>query len=193
MLKIIVDWGISMEWDKERRYTYRDYLKWAEAGYMGMELIDGVPYQYGVSVFEQDPFPVSPESRRGICERLCYRFTQCLANTEYNAHQSYPVRLGKAQVRPDIVLNTAHENNPVLVVEMAAPDKHERLGLCREANADYWVIYPDMQLINVYTKDGGRVYEAGDHIPVAMTGRIVDLEGIWSTTDSSGNGGDKGK
>jgi len=87
MLKIIVDWGISMEWDKERRYTYRDYLKWAEAGYMGMELIDGVPYQYGVSVFEQDPFPVSPESRRGICERLCYRFTQCLANTEYNAHQ----------------------------------------------------------------------------------------------------------
>jgi len=55
-----------MIWDKNKKYTYADYLEWNHVGYRGMEILDGVPYQYGISVFEIFP--------RGFTKDTCEFF-----------------------------------------------------------------------------------------------------------------------
>ena len=77
-----------MIWGKNKKYTYADYLEWNHAGYGGMEILDGVPYQYGISVFEQKPIRFPPEVLQKILVNFFDQFRKCLKDTPYRVFLS---------------------------------------------------------------------------------------------------------
>jgi len=167
-----------MIWDKNKKYTYADYLEWNHVGYRGMEILDGVPYQYGISVFEQEPIRFSPEVLQKILVNFFDQFRKCLKDTPYRVFLSRSIMLGDAEIIPNIVIMKDNDD-VIMVAELAASEKHDRLQQYDERKIDCWVLYPDSQCISVYSLNRGKVYGNGDEIPVAATGCIFHMKDVW--------------
>ena len=99
-------------------------------------------------------------------------------DTPYRVFLSRSIMLGDAEIIPNIAV-MKNNDNVIIVAELAASEKHDRLQQYDERKIDCWVLYPDSQCISVYSLNRGKVYGNGDEIPVAATGCIFHMKDIW--------------
>lgn len=166
-------------WDKDKRYTYTDCLEWKRMGYRGMELLNGIPYQYGVCAFDEEPVPFPPEKMQAILGEFHAQLERRLAGLPYRVFRSKAVLLGEEEETPDIVV--LNDNEELLVViEIVETEKFRRLEQCTEAEVEYWAIFPDTPCITVYsTKKRWKTYGTGKEIPIEETGCKFSTDGVW--------------
>lgn len=69
-----------------------------------MELIYGKLYQYGVSVFDEEPVRFPPETIQKIVANFSTRLAASFENTIYRICLSTSVQLGGDVITPDIVI-----------------------------------------------------------------------------------------
>lgn len=179
-------------------YTYRDYLTWDEGRY---ELIDG-------TIFDMTPAP----SRRHqeIIDELHAQFRENLRGKGCRAYFApFDVRLPrdgetaentKNVVQPDIVVvcdknkldDAGCKGAPDLIVEVVSPstikrDTKDKLLLYQKVGVrEYWIVYPQEEIIMVYTLMDGKygtpeTYVKGDEILVGITGEVkVNVANVFA-------------
>ena len=179
-------------------YTYQDYLTWDEGRY---ELIDG-------NLFDMTPAP----SRRHqqIVREIFVQIVVQLRGKGCEAYDApFDVRLPrngetdentKNVVQPDIVVicdktkldDAGCKGAPDLIIEVTSPgtikrDMKDKLLLYQNSGVrEYWIVYPQEEVIMVYTLENGKygppeIYFKGDEIPIGITGEVkVNVTSIFT-------------
>jgi len=183
------------EYEKNRRYTYADYLKWE--GQERFQLINGEVFQMA-----------SPSvAHQALLMVLSAKFDNWLQGKSCRAFASpLDVRLFPREdksdntvVQPDLLVvcdksklgKGSVDGAPDLVIEIVSPSNtHSELFLkfnyyLKAGVREYWVIDPDMKKVVVHIYENGRYissnYEDNESIPVSvLPGLEISLEELWA-------------
>lgn len=183
-----------------RQFTYGDYLNWDDNE--RWEIIDGHAYNMT---------PAPGTNHQLISTELVVQLSKHLENDPCQVIAApFDVRLPMGNqkekeitnvVQPDISIicdpgkldSKGSLGAPDLIIEIISPsttakDKKEKFFLYEQAGVkEYWLVYPDNKIIEVFTlDDSGRygrpgIYGDSDSIPLtAIKGITVDLQPIFS-------------
>ncbi len=186
------------------RFTYADLLNWPEDE--RWELIDGFAY---------DMTPAPSTDHQSISFALGLQFGTFLKGKSCRAFSApFDVRLPNPSeddmtatnvVQPDLTVVCDREKldkrgclgAPTLVVEIislhtAVKDLREKLHLYEQAGVpEYWVIFPNEQILMVYTRDAqGRygapaVYTRTEQAPVGVLPELtISLAEVFAEVDT---------
>ena len=166
------------ELDPNKTYTYADYLSWQLTEWV--ELIRGrVRQMAGASIPHQRisrrlEYAIEAHLSGGRCEMFHAPTDVRLETPDLNG-----TRLLQTVVQPDIFVNCdpsrLTQNScigpPEWIIEVVSPsnasrDVREKFDLYQEAGVgEYWIVYPNEQLISVYVRDSGtdRYRTVGDY------------------------------
>jgi Uma2 family endonuclease len=190
--------GLALE--GVQQFTYGDYLNWDDNE--RWEIIDGHAYNMT---------PAPGTNHQLISTELVVQLSKHFENDPCRVIAApFDVRLpmGKQKekeitnvVQPDISIicdpgkldRKGSLGAPDLIIEIISPsttakDKKEKFFLYEQAGVkEYWLVYPDNKIIEVFTlDDSGRygrpeIYGDSDSIPLtAINGITVDLQPIFS-------------
>ena len=156
---------------KEKQYTYTDYLTWSEDE--RWEIIDGVPYMHAA------PSPIHQE----VLTELIAQFHNYLSGKPCKVYPApFCVRLTKGDeknndnikniVEPDITIicdkskidEKGCNGVPDIIVEIMSPssvkndrlikfNKYEKAGV-----KEYWIVEPDGKLVSVFALQSDQRY-----------------------------------
>lgn len=156
--------------NKDRKYTYADYLMWPEDE--KWEIINGVPYMQAVPTWQHQA--ISGELYRQIsnylvnkpCRAFAAPFDLCLA--EYNETDDEIDNV----VQPDVVVicdesklrKTGYFGVPALIIETSSPatsrrDRVSKFNMYEKAGVkEYWIVESEGKFINVFTLQENQRY-----------------------------------
>ena len=185
--------------DKDKRYTYADYLTWPEEE--RWEIIDGVPYMQAAPSWQHQL--MSTELLRQFANYLqdkpCMVFAAPFDLRIPEKDEKDEERRNVLQ--PDIVVvcekeglkGTGYHGVPVLVIEITSPatsrvdkvlkfNKYEKAGV-----REYWIAEPEGKFVSVFTlqadKRYGRpeTYTEEDKIKVSVfPDLVIDLAPVFA-------------
>ncbi|MCY0899374.1 MAG: Uma2 family endonuclease [Firmicutes bacterium] len=158
--------------NRRQSYTYRDYVTWD--GPERWELIAGIPYLMASP---------TPEHQR-ILGELFVLVHQALAGTACTPYMA-PLDLTfdtddrtDTVVQPDLFVMCGTWDRekrivgvPSLVIEIISPttatnDTIRKLNLYQRVGVpEYWIVEPDVQILNVYLHDGALLRWTADYHP----------------------------
>jgi len=185
--------------DKDKRYTYADYLTWPEEE--RWEIIDGVPYMQAAPSWQHQL--MSTELLRQFANYLQDKPCMVFA-------APFDLRIPEKDekdeeirnvLQPDIVVvcekeglkGTGYHGVPVLVIEITSPatsrvdkvlkfNKYEKAGV-----REYWIAEPEGKFVSVFTlqadKRYGRpeTYTEEDKIKVSVfPDLVIDLAPVFA-------------
>lgn len=180
----------------ERRYTYADYLTWADG--VRKEILNGI-------VKIMSPAPARLHQRISRC--LTDQFSQFLKRKKCEVYYApFDVRLPKLDqasddaiytvVQPDICIVCDPEKlddrgcigAPELIAEIVSPgsatrDIKEKFVIYEEAGVlEYWIVRPEEKSVEVFLLSEKGKYELGgiytetDKVPVAILNKELEID-----------------
>jgi Uma2 family endonuclease len=192
----------SINLDLNKRYTYADYLTWADD--LRRELLNG---------FIKLMSPSASRTHQKISRKLLYCFEHYLKKKKCEVYQApSDVRLPKSQneksdqqiytvVQPDLFVVCDPEKldergccgAPDLIIEIVSPqnakrDVHDKFLIYQEHGVpEYWIVFPNDQTVSVFLLNiegkyhNSGIYAGDDKIPVtAFHGDLeIDLTEIF--------------
>jgi len=188
-------------YEKTRRYTYADYLKWE--GPERFQLINGEVFQMASPSVAHQALQVEllTEFNTWLRGKQCRVFGSPLDVRLFPRKD----RLDTTVVQPDLLVvcdknklaKGSVEGAPDLVIEIVSPSNtHSELFLkfnyyLKAGVREYWVIDPDMKKVVVHIYENGRYissnFEDNDRIPVTiLPGLEISLEELWERIPEEG-------
>lgn len=181
--------GLAIE--KERRYTYSDYLNWDDGE--RWEIIDGQPYNMT---------PTPKVKHQDLASNFHIRLKTDERNRCYTGIAPTDVVLDQHNVvKPDVFVvcnrDKVGENNidgaPDLIIEVLSrgtevKDKREKKGIYERFGVkEYLLVYPEQEYVERYWLDGNR-YGPPDIVNWNETLKLVSLDielNLWEVFEKT--------
>jgi len=183
--------------EKNKKYTYADYLTWSEEE--RWEIINGVPYLQAAPTWQHQAvlLDLARQFANYLQDKSCRVFTAPfdLRIPEANEKDEETINV----VQPDIIIicdnsrlkKTGYYGVPELIIEVVSPstgqkDKIEKFNLYEKAGVkEYWIVEPDEKVVMVFTLEEGRygrpqMYSEEDKVKVSIfDDLVIDLKPVF--------------